>query len=83
MTTWHFDHDVLPDRTYLSVELCRRIIADPIRTEVQANGNVRFWGEVTLRGEDKPRIIRVVTLEDGETIQTAFIDRNFRRKAGA
>ena len=79
VTTWHFDHDVRPDRPYLDIETCRRIIAAPLRTEAQPDGRFRFWGEVTLPGEDEPRIMRVVTLADGRTIHTAFIDRNYRR----
>ena len=79
MTTWHVEHEVLRDRPYLDLDLCRRIIAAPIRSEVQRDGRVRFWGEVVLAGEDRARIIRIVTLEGGETIHTAFIDRNFRR----
>ena len=79
MTTWHFEHDVRPDRPYLEIVAIREVIASPLRTEVQADGRVRFWGEVTLPGENEPRIMRVVTLQDGETIHTAFIDRSFRR----
>ncbi len=30
-------------------------------------------------GETVPRILRVVTLEDGETIHNAFFDRGFRK----
>ena len=30
-------------------------------------------------GEDTPRILRVVTLADGETVHNAFFDRGFRR----
>ena len=78
-TTWHYEHDTRPKRGYLTEALCRRIIADPLRTEVQADGRIRFWGEVTLPSEAGPRILRVVTLADGETIHTAFIDRGFRR----
>jgi hypothetical protein len=29
-------------------------------------------------GEARPRYLRVVTLEDGETVHNAFFDRNFR-----
>ena len=39
----------------------------------------RFWGEVTRPGESFTRILRVVTLEDGETIHNAFFDRTFGR----
>jgi len=30
-----------------------------------------------LPGEEKARILRVVTLEDGATVHNAFIDRDF------
>ena len=42
-------------------------------------GRVRFWGEVTRPGEDAQRVLRVVTLTDGETIHNAFFDRRFRK----
>jgi hypothetical protein len=29
-------------------------------------------------GDGGPRFLRVVTLEDGETVHNAFFDRNFR-----
>ena len=32
-------------------------------------------------GETTPRYLRVVTLEDGETIHNAFFDRRFREEA--
>ena len=35
-------------------------------------------GEVTRPGETVPRVLRVVTLDDGETIHNAFFDRGFR-----
>jgi hypothetical protein len=45
---------------------------------VQDDGRIRHWGRVTLQDEAKPRILRVVTLEDGVTIHNAFLDRDFR-----
>jgi hypothetical protein len=29
----------------------------------------------------QPRVLRVVTLEDGETVHNAFFDRNFDKEA--
>ena len=55
------------------------MIATPLRREVQDDGRIRVWGEVHLAGEPTPRVLRVITLEDGETIHNAFLDRNFRR----
>ena len=78
-TTWYFDQRVLPKRPEIDPAWCLDVIAAPLHTEVQADGRIRFWGEVLLRGENEPRIIRVVTLEDGETIHNAFLDRDFRR----
>ena len=80
-TTWYFEQKVLPKRPEIDPVWCLDVIAAPLHTEVQANGRIRFWGEVTLRGETEPRIMRVVTLEDGETIHNAFLDRRFRRTA--
>ena len=78
-TTWYFENRVLPKRPEIDPEWCAGVITAPLRTEVQADGRIRFWGEVTLPSETEPRILRVVTLEDGETILNAFLDRNFRR----
>ena len=80
-TTGYFDNSVLAKRPYLSAEICADVIANHICKRLQSNGRFRFWGETILPGEDKPRIIRVVTLDDGETILNGFIDSNFRRGA--
>ena len=50
----------------------------PLRREVQDDGRFRGWGLVTLPGETTERILRVVTLDDGETIHNAFLDRGYR-----
>jgi len=78
-TTRYFDEPVLRKRTYLTVALCRTVIANPIRREVQPDDRIRHWGEVTLPDDPTTRILRVVTLEDGETIHNAFLDRGFRK----
>jgi len=48
---------------------------------VQDDGRIRHWGRVTLPNESESRIRRVITLEDGETLHNAFLDRNFREGA--
>ncbi|WP_174275367.1 hypothetical protein [Sphingomonas bacterium] len=77
--TRYFEEQVLRKRTYLTEGMCRAMIAAPVRREAQKDGRVRFWGEVRLPGEAEPRMLRVVTLEDGETLHNAFLDRGFRR----
>lgn len=80
-TTRYFEQQVLRKRPYLTPAMCEAVVADPIRREVQPDSRVRFWGAVILPGETETRILRVVTLEDGETLHNAFLDRGFRREA--
>lgn len=51
-----------------------------MRREVQADGRIRHWGVVVDPRDGKERVLRVVTLEDGETIHNAFFDRGFRKE---
>ncbi|WP_194743706.1 hypothetical protein [Thermaurantiacus tibetensis] len=76
--TRYFTEQILARRPYLTVELCRAVVAQPLRRSVQPDGRVRFWGAVILPGETEKRILRVVTLEDGSTLHNAFIDRSYR-----
>lgn len=45
-------------------------------TEVQENGRIRYWELV----EEIDKYLRVVTLEDGETVHNAMPDKNFTRE---
>jgi hypothetical protein len=65
-------------RPYIRRQWCQDVIAAPIRREVQGDGRIRFWGKIPVSGEARPRYLRVVTLDDGETVHNAFFDRNFR-----
>ena len=79
-TTRYFDEQVRRKRPYIEPAWCVEVIAAPLRREEQPDGRVRYWGAVTVPGEDKLRILRVVTLGDGETVLNAFFDRGFRRE---
>ncbi|MDR6832717.1 MULTISPECIES: hypothetical protein [unclassified Sphingopyxis] len=76
-TTRYFTEQVLRKRPYLTVEMCQDVVASPVRRTVQPDGRIRHWGPVRLANEAKERILRVVTLADGETLHNAFIDRDF------
>ena len=80
-TTRYFEEQVLRKRPYIEREWCARVVSLPLRRETQTDGRVRFWGEVMRPGENAPRILRVVTLADGETVHNAFFDRGFVRDA--
>jgi hypothetical protein len=78
--TRYFEEQVLRKRPYIERAWCEQAIADPIRRETQPDGRIRFWRKVTLASEAKARMLRVVTLEDGETVHNAFFDRDFREE---
>ena len=73
-TTRYYEEQVLRKRPYIRREWCARIVANPLRREVQSDGRIRHWGVVPELGG---RVLRVVTLEDGEPIHNAFPDRDF------
>lgn len=76
-TTAYFREQVLRKRPYLKLEWCVAVIADPLEREVQEDGRIRFWGYIEdLQG----KALRVVTLEDGETLHNAFPDSAFTRR---
>jgi len=79
-TTRYFDEQVRRKRPYIELAWRVEVIAAPLRREEQPDGRVRCWGAVTVPGASEPRILRVVTLGDGETVLNAFFDRGFRRK---
>jgi len=73
-TTRYFEEQVLRKRPYLRREWCERVLARPIARHVQPDGRIRFWGAIPELGG---RVLRVVTLADGETVHNAFPDRGF------
>jgi hypothetical protein len=73
-TTDYFRNEVLTKRPYLREAWLELALKSPIRREVQAeDGRIRHWIWI----EDLQRHLRVVTLEDGETVHNAFPDRRF------
>ena len=79
-TTRYFEEQVLRKRPYIKREWCYAVLAASLRREVQSDGRIRFWGRIVQGNETRSRFLRVVTLEDGETIHNAFFDRNFREE---
>jgi hypothetical protein len=77
-TTRYFEEQVLRKRPYIDRRWCAQVLASPIRRESQPDGRIRHWGAVVDPRDNRTRILRVVTLEDGETIHNAFFDRNFK-----
>lgn len=76
-TTRYFEEQVIRKRPYIVRAWCAAALVRPLRRQMQADGRIRHWIEVEDRRDGKSRILRVVTLEDGETVHNAFFDRNF------
>ncbi|MCY4007317.1 MAG: hypothetical protein OXE84_10940 [Rhodobacteraceae bacterium] len=78
-TTRYFDEQVRRKRPYIELAWCEAVVAAPLRRETQPDGRIRSWGEIHHDGKNPPRVLRVVTLADGETVHNAFFDRRFRK----
>ena len=63
------------DRVMILDEWIERVINNPLREERQSDGRIRRWARIT---EMDNRALRVILLEDGETVHNAFFDRNFK-----
>ncbi len=75
-TTRYFEEQVLVKRPYIKREWCQRAIQEPVKKEVQTDGRIRHWIYIA----ELSKYLRIVTLEDGETIHNAFPDRNFKKQ---
>ncbi len=64
-----------PDRVIIQDEWILRAIEDPIKEEIQSDGRIRRWARII---EMDNRALRVILLEDGETVHNAFFDRRFK-----
>jgi hypothetical protein len=73
-TTRYFEEQVLRKRRYLKRSWCEQALCEPAYYEAQdEDGRMRFWIFVPEIG----CFLRVVTLEDGETVHNAFADPGF------
>ena len=63
-----------PDRAPIEDSWIEQAVRNPVREVVQADGRIRRWAQVSEAGG---RYLRVVLLEDGETVHNAFFDRGY------
>ncbi len=63
-----------PDRIIIRDDWIRFVKDNPIKEVVQADGRIRRWARIA---EMDNRALRVVLLEDRETVHNAFFDRSF------
>lgn len=67
------------DRKGIDLKWIEEVVTNPLKEERQSDGRIRRWGKVPKAGN---KYLRVVLLEDGETVHNAFFDRRFREVKG-
>jgi hypothetical protein len=65
-----------PDRAVIKEEWILRTINYPLKQETQSDGRIRKWSYI----EETGKYLRVIVLEDGETVHNAFFDRGFKEE---
>ena len=74
-TTQYFQHvRKRPDRATIRDEWISHVLKYAEKTETQSDGRIRKWARIAATG----KFLRIVVLEDGETVHNAFFDRSFR-----
>ena len=75
-TTQYYQYTRLrPDRAIIKDEWIEFVVKHPAKEERQDDGRIRKWARIA---EMENRALRVILLEDGETVHNAFFDRNFK-----
>ena len=63
------------DRSEIRPEWCMEVLARPLEIRQQSDGKYQMWGYI----ETAEKYLRVITLEDRETVDNAFFDRRYAR----
>ena len=63
-----------PDRAKIKLEWVKAVHEQPLTSRIQQDGRIRKWGYIDEVG----KYLRIILLEDGETVHNAFFDRNFQ-----
>jgi len=76
-TTQYFDYTrKRPDRAQIKEDWIKTVIENPTKIEVQSDGRIRKWARISEVG----KYLRVILLDDGETVHNAFFDRSFKEE---
>ncbi len=68
----------LPGRIEIQDAWIERVMATPAWKEMQSDGRMKMWARIAEAGG---RYLRVIVLQDGETVHNAFFDRGFRMES--
>lgn len=64
-----------PDGQAIRAEWIEQVVEHPESEVIQADGRIRRWARIVEAGG---RYLRVVLLDDGETVHNAFFDRSYK-----
>jgi len=65
------------DRKKIKLEWILSVMENPDRKLIQQDGRIRLWKQIK---EAENKALRVVLLEDEETIHNAFFDGGYKEK---
>ncbi|HLF65913.1 MAG TPA: hypothetical protein VI603_19275 [Saprospiraceae bacterium] len=63
------------DRIGILDEWIELVLSNPEAKEIQQDGRIKFWRKIP---EANNKYLRVIVLDDGETVHNAFFDRDFK-----
>jgi hypothetical protein len=66
-----------PDRIRIRDEWTEQVIEQPAHEEIQLDGRIRRWARIS---DFENRALRVILLEDAQTVHNAFFDRDYEDK---
>jgi hypothetical protein len=58
------------------VDWIKVAIEQPAKIEIQSDGRIRKWAKISEVG----KYLRVILLDDGETVHNAFFDRSYKEE---
>ena len=64
------------DRHDIKIEWICDAVSNPEKEEIQSDGRIKRWKYIS----ETNKYLRVILLEDGETIHNAFFDRRFKEE---
>jgi len=72
--TGYFENEILRKRPELRLDWIEETLMNPIKKKIQDDGRIRFWKKIP----EVEKYLRVIILNDGETVHNAFFDRRFK-----
>lgn len=65
------------DRACIRDEWIEHVIQHPEHEEIQSDGRIRRWARIS---DFENRALRVILLDDAQTVHNAFFDRDYEEK---